>query len=171
MEKKDKVTILLSTALLVVIALVFVENQIHKRRLAELEKTIKGQEEKIKQIEDEEKIRQQKIKTAQSAQAREKAIVKGFLETWKKVVGRDAPYGDVVVSGGVMKIYFSDEYEAVAFISHSPEVIARFALDYFLKETGRKTGRVEYYTPLKRKMFSISGSLSSRETKRYYEEE
>jgi len=171
MEKKNKVIVLLSTALLIVIGLAFVENQLYKRRLAERDAIIKGQEEKIKRLEDEEKVRQQKINAAQSTQAREKAIVKDFLETWKKVVGRDAPYGDVVVSGGVMKIYFSDEYEAVAFISHSPEVIARFALDYFLKETGRKTGRVEYYTPLKRKMFSISGSLSSRETKRYYEEE
>lgn len=171
MEKKDKVIVLLSTALLVVISLAFVENQIHKRKLAEREGIIKGQEEKIKQLEEEERIRQQKIKAAQTNKAREKAIVKGFLEMWKKVVGRDAPYGDVVVSGGVMKIYLSDEYEAVAFISHTPEVIARFALDYFLKETGRKNGTVEYYTPLKRKMFSISGSLSNRETKRYYEEE
>ena len=171
MEKRNKIIILLSTALVIVIGLVFVGNQIHKRRLAELEEVIKGREEKIKQLERQEEIRQQKLKTAQTAQAREKAVAKGFLETWKEVVGRDAPYGDVVVSGGVMKIYFSDEYEAVAFISHTPEVIARFAIDYFLKETGCKTGTVEYYTPLKRKIFSISGSFSTQKTMKYYEEE
>jgi hypothetical protein len=94
---------------------------------------------------------------------RENAIAKGFLEKWEKVVGRSAPYKQVVVSDGVMKIYFADIYEATAFLSETPEVIARFALDYFLEETGRPNGRVEYYTPLKRKMFSLSESPFSEE--------
>jgi len=171
MRKGNKIIIILSIALLLVIGLTLVKNQVHKRKLAELEEIIKGQEEKIKQLEEQEKIRQQELEATQTAQAREKVIAKRFLETWEKVIGRDAPYGDIVVSGRVMKIYFSDEYEAVAFISHTPEVIASFALDYFLKETGNKTGTVEYYTPLKRKIFSISESSSGSETKRYDKEE
>jgi len=171
MEKRNNVIILLSIALLMVTVIAFVGSQIYKRRLAELEEIIKGQEEKIKKLEQQEKIRQQEIKAKRAVQTRENAIAKGFLKTWKKVVGRDAPYGDVVVKGGVMKIYFSDEYEAVAFISHTPEVIARFALDYLLKETGRKTGVVEYYTPLKRKIFSTSEGPSGSETKIYDEED
>jgi len=65
-----------------------------------------------------------------------------------------------------MKIYFADGYEATAFIAN-PEVISRFALDYFLRETGRSTGAVEYYTPFKKKIFSMSGSSSATEIKKY----
>jgi len=167
MGKREKVITILSIALLIGIGFAIVGNQIHKKRIAELEEIIKEKEEKIKQLEQDEKIRQQKIENKQAAQAGDKDIAEGFLKTWKIVVGRDAPYRDVVVSSGVMRIYFSDDYEANAFINFNPEVIARFALEYLLKETGSENGMVEYYTPLKRKIFSISGSLSSVETKRY----
>lgn len=164
MGKSEKIITLLSIALLIGIGLAFVGNQIYKKRLAELEEIIKGQKEKISQLE------QQGVKTEQDSQARDKAIAKEFLKKWKIVIGRDAPYSEVVVSGGVMKIHFSDVYEATAFINFTPEVIARFALDYFLRETGRKTGTVEYYTPLKKKIFSMSGNPSGEETKVYYKE-
>ncbi len=162
MKTGSKVIVLMSIVLLLVTGLALIETQKQKRKLAELQDIIKEQEEIIKK---------QATKETQKVQVNEKAIAKGFLEAWKKVIGRDAPYGGVVVSGEVMKIYFSDEYEAVAFVSHTPEVIARFALDYFLKETGRKNGIVEYYTPLKKKIYSLSESPFGTESNRYDKEE
>ena len=166
MKKEIKLTPFLAITLLMVIVLVFLEDQKHRKKIAELEEIIEVQKEEIKQLEEQEEVRQQKVKDKQAAQVRDKAIARKFLETWRKVVGRDAQYEKVVVKGGVMKVYFSDIYEATAFIA-KPEVIARFALDYFLRETGRKTGTVEYYTPLKRKIFSISGDLLDTEIKSY----
>ncbi len=162
MKTSNKVIVLLSIVLLLVTVLALIETQKQKGKLAELQETIKEQEETIKK---------QMTKETQKAQVNEKAIAKGFLEAWKKVISRDAPYEGVVVSAEVMKIYFSDEYEAVAFVSHTPEVIARFALDYFLKETGHKTGTVEYYTPLKKKIYSLSESPFGTESNRYDKEE
>ena len=162
MKTSNKVIVLLTIVLLLVTVLALIETQKQKGKLSELEEIIKEQEETIKK---------QVTKETQKAQVNEKAVAKGFLEALKKVISRDAPYEGVVVSAEVMKIYFSDEYEAVAFVSHTPEVIARFALDYFLKETGRKTGTVEYYTPLKKKIYSLSESPFGTESKKYDNEE
>jgi len=162
MTTSNKVIILLIIVLLLVTGLALIETQKQKGKLTELQEIIKEQEETIKK---------QATKETQKVQVNEKAIAKGFLEAWKKVIGRDAPYGGVVVSGEVMQIYFSDEYEAVAFVSHTPEVIARFALNYLLKETGRKTGTIEYYTPLKKKIYSLSESPFGTESNRYDKEE
>jgi hypothetical protein len=162
MKTSNKVIVLLSIVLLLVTVLALIETQKQKGKLADLQEIIKEQEETIKK---------QMTKETQKVQVNEKAIAKGFLEEWKKVIGRDAPYEGAVVGGEVMKIYFSDEYEAVAFVSHTPEVIARFALDYLLKETGRKTGTVEYYTPLKKKIYSLSESPFGTESEKYDKEE
>jgi len=168
MEKREKMITLLSIALLtIIISFAILENQKNKKKIAQLEEIIKEKEEKIRQLEQNEKIRQQKINSRHDAKVGEKDIAERFLKRWKIVVGRDAPYREVVVSGGVMKIYFSDDYEANAFINFKPKVIARFALEYLLEETGKKTGTVEYYNPLNRKIFSITGSLSSVKTRSY----
>ncbi len=166
MKKALKTIYLFPIALLMGAILVFIGTQIQKERIADLKEIVKVQKEEIERLKQQEKIWQQKTGDKQAIQARNKAVAKKFLKTWKIVVGRDAPYEDVVISDGVMKIYFSDGYEATAFVAN-PEVISRFALDYFLREAGRKTGTVEYYTPLKRKIFSISGSSSNTEIKKY----
>ena len=167
MKKMIKRPSFLSIALLIVLVLILIGTQIQRKRIAGLEEIVREQKEKIEQMEQQEKIRQQRIEAEQEVEAINKAIVEKFLKTWKKVVGRDAPYEDVVIGNGEMKIYFADGYEATAFIAN-PEVIARFALDFFLKETGHKAGTVEYYTPLKKKIFSMSGSASGKVTKKKY---
>jgi len=166
MKKTLKTIYLFSVALLIVVVLIFIGTQIQKGRIASLKEVVETQKKEIERLKQQEIIWQQKIEDKQAVQARNKAITKKFLKTWKAVVGRDAPYESVVINDGIMKIYFADGYEATAFIAN-PEVISRFALDYFLRETGRSAGTVEYYTPLKKKIFSVSGSSSATEIKKY----
>lgn len=166
MKKTLKTIYLFSVALLIGVVLIFIGTQIQKKRIASLKEIVEEQKEEIERLKQQEIIWQQKVEDKQAIQAKNKAIAKKFLETWKAVVGRNAPYENVVISDGVMRIYFSDGYEATAFIAN-PEVISRFALDYFLRETKRNTGTVEYYTPLKKKIFSVSGSSSTTEIKKY----
>ena len=80
-------------------------------------------------------------------------------------MGRDAPYRDVAIAGRIVKIYFVDEYEATAFINYTPEVLANFTLDYFLEATKYDTVTVEYYTPLKRKIFELTRTDADKKTK------
>lgn len=166
MKKTLKAIYLVSVALLIGVILIFIGTQLQKKRIAGLEEMVEAQKEEIERLKQQEIIGQQKTEDKQSVQVKNKTIEKKFLETWKAVVGRDAPYEKVDISDGVMRIYFSDGYEATAFIAN-PEVISRFALDFFLRETKRDSGTVEYYTPLKKKIFSLSGSSSTTEIKKY----
>ena len=166
MKKTLKTVYLFSAVLLIGTILIFIGTQIQKKRVFSLKEIVEVQKEEIERLKQQEIIWQQKIEDKQAVQDRNKAIAKKFLKTWKAVVGRDAPYENVVINDGIMKIYFADGYEATAFIAN-PEVISRFALDYFLRETGRSMGAVEYYTPLKKKIFSMSGSSSATEIKKY----
>lgn len=166
MKRTLKTIYLVSVALLVGLILIFIGAQIQKNRMVDLKEIVEAQRKEIERLKQQEIIWQQKTEDTQGIQAKNKAIAKKFLETWKAVVGRDAPYETIDISEGVMRIYFSDGYEATAFIAN-PEVISRFALDFFLRETKRDRGTVEYYTPLKKKIFSVSGSSSNTEIKRY----
>ena len=166
MKKTLKTIYLFSAVLLMGFILIFAGTQIQKKRIASLKEIVETQKEEIERLKQQEIIWQQQIEDKQAIQARNKAIAKKFLVTWKAVVGRNAPYENVVIRDGVMRIYFSDGYEATAFIAN-PEVISRFALDFFLRETKRDTGTVEYYTPLKKKIFSMSGSSSTTEIRKY----
>jgi len=133
-------------------------------QMDELKATIENQTTKISKLQE-----QLKTKRQIEDKARSKAIVQGFFDEWKKVVGRDAPYREVAITGRVVKIYFADEYEATAFIKYTPEVLANFALDYFLDVTKYDTVTVEYYTPLKRKIFELTRTDTGKETKWYDE--
>lgn len=166
MKKTLKMIYLVFVVLLIGVILIFIGTQLQKKRIAGLKEMVEAQKEEIERLKQQEIIGQQKTEDKQSVQVKNKAIEKKFLETWKTVVGRDAPYEKVDISDGVMRIYFSDGYEATAFIAN-PEVISRFALDFFLRETKRDSGTVEYYTPLKKKIFSLSGSPSTTEIKKY----
>ena len=166
MKKTLKTIYLFSVVLLMGIILIFIGTQIQKKRIASLKEIVEEQKEEIERLKQQEIVWQQQMEDKQAVQARNKAIAEKFLKTWKAVVGRNAPYENVVISNGVMRIYFSDGYEATAFIAN-PEVISRFALDYFLRETKRDAGTVEYYTPLEKKIFSMSGSSSTTEIKKY----
>jgi len=151
-------------AVLVTLILVFILQQMQSSQIGELKATIENQTTKIRQLQE-----QLKAKRQIEDKARDKAIVQGFLDEWKKVVGRDAPYREVAITGRVVKIYFANEYEATAFIKYTPEVLANFALDYFLDATKYDTVTVEYYTPLKRKLFELTRTDTGKETKWYDE--
>ena len=140
----------------------FILQQMQKSQIGELKVTVENQTTKIRKLQE-----QLKAKRQIEVKARNKAIVQGFLDEWKKVVGRDAPYREVAITGRVVKIYFVDEYEATAFIKYTPEVLANFALDYFLDATKYDTVTVEYYTPLKRKIFGLTKTGTGKETKWY----
>jgi len=151
-------------AVLVTLLIVFILQQRQKSQIGELKGTIENQTTKIGQLQE-----QLKAKRQIEDNARDKAIVQGFLDEWKKIVGRDAPYREVAITGRVVKIYFADEYEATAFIKYTPEVLANFALEYFLDATKYDTVTVEYYTPLKRKIFELTRTDTGKETKWYDE--
>ena len=151
-------------AILVTLLLVFVLQQMQNSQIGWLKVTIENQTTKIRQLQE-----QLKAKRQIEDKSGNKAIVQGFFDEWKKVVGRDAPYREVAVSGRVVRIYFANEYEATAFIKYTPEVLANFALEYFLDATKCDTVTVEYYTPLKRKIFEITKTDTGKETKWYDE--
>ena len=151
-------------AVLVTLILVFILQQMQSSQIGELKATIENQTNKIRKLQE-----QLKAKRQIEDKARDKAIVQGFLDEWKKVVGRDAPYREVAITGRVVKIYFVDEYEATAFINYTPEVLANFALEYFLDATKYDTVTVEYYTPLKRKIFELTRTDTGKKSKWYDE--
>jgi len=151
-------------AVLVTLFLVFILQQMQNRQIGELKIKIANQTTKIRQLQE-----QLKAKRQIEDETRNRAIVQGFLDEWKKVVGREAPYQEVAITGRVVKIYFVDEYEATAFIKYTPEVLANFALDYFLDATKDDTVTVEYYTPLKRKIFELTRTDTDKVTKWYDE--
>ena len=145
-------------AVLVTLLLVFILQQRQNSQIGKLKATIENQTTNISKLQE-----QLKAKRRIEDKARDKAIVQGFLDEWKKVVGREAPYREVAITGNVVKIYFADEYEATAFINYTTEVLANFALDYFLDATKYDTVTVEYYTPLKRKIFELTRTDTGKE--------
>ena len=151
-------------AVLVTLLIVFILQQMQNSQIGELKATIENHTAKISKLQE-----QLKAKRQIEDKARDKTIVQGFLDEWKKVVGREAPYREVIITGKVVRIYFVDEYEATAFIKYTPEVLANFALEYFLDATKYDTVTVEYYTPLKRKIFEHTRTDSGEETKWYDE--
>ena len=163
-KKTGHISPIVILAVLVTLLLVFILQQMQKNQIGELKATIENQTNKIRKLQE-----QLKAKRQIEDKARDKAIVQGFLDEWKKVVGRDAPYREVAFTGRVVKIYFANEYEATAFIKYTPEVLANFALEYFLDATKYDTVTVEYYTPLKRKIFELTKTDTGKESKWYDE--
>ena len=163
-KKTVHISPIIILAVLVTLLIVFILQQMQKSQIGELKATIENQTTKIRQLQE-----QLKAKRQIEDKARDKAIVQGFLDEWKKVVGRDAPYREVAITGKVVKIYFANEYEATAFIKYTPEVLANFALDYFLDATKYNTVTVEYYTPLKRKIFELTKTDTGK-VKKWYDE-
>ena len=163
-KKTGHISPIVILAVLVTLLLVFILQQMQKNQIGELKATIENQTNKIRKLQE-----QLKAKRQIEDKARDKAIVQGFLDEWKKVVGREAPYREVAITGKVVRIYFVDEYEATAFIKYTPEVLANFALEYFLDATKYDTVTVEYYTPLKRKIFEITRTDTGKKSKWYDE--
>ena len=163
-NKSSYISPLIILALLTTLFLLSIVHQMQKSQIGELEATIKNQKSEIRQLQERLKAKQQI-----EDKARNEAIVQGFFNKWKKVVGRNAPYREVTITGKVVKIYFVDEFEATAFIKYTPEVLANFALDYFLDATKRDTVTVEYYTPLDKKIFALTKTNIGKETKWYDE--
>lgn len=123
-------------------------------RIAEMEATIKRQGEEIKQL-----------KTKQATQNKEDPVAKALRARWKCCNNTDIEINDEVV-----RIYFKKVMNLLGFLDGNTENHARLDRNFFLEKTERKTGTIEYYTPrpYSEKVFSISGSLSSTETKRYH---
>ena len=161
-KKMIHISPIIILAVLVTLLLVFILQQMQNHQIGELKIKIENQTAKIRHLQE-----QLKAKRQIEDEARDQAIVQGFLDEWKKVVGRDAPYREVAITDRVVKIYFVDEYEATAFIKYTPEVLANFALDYFLDVTKYETVTVEYYTPLKRKIFELTKTDTGKEKKWY----
>ena len=133
-------------------------------RVSELEEVTKKQEEEISQllsIIDQQQEEINRIKAKQSSQQEDDPIAR----TLRKTYGRCSI---VNISDEVVKIYLCNIRAVASFIDTGPETYAGPDLNYFLEETGLKTGTIEYDTKKRIKLFSISGSLSSTETKSYY---
>ena len=119
------------------------------RRVAELEETVKQQAREIEQL-----------KTAQTVQEEDDAVA-NELRVRRKACTK------VTVMDDTARIYFC-AMMGVAFFLENPEPQSRLDLQLFLQKTGLDTGLIEYFTPQGEKMFSITGSLSSVETKSFH---
>ena len=133
-------------------------------RVADLEANTERQQEETRQLQ--EKLRQQQVEINQlkaklPSQQEDDPIAKALLIKYGKC-------GKVDISGEVVKIYFCNIRAVASFIDTGPETHAVPDLNFFLTETGLKTGTIEYYTNKGAKVFSISGSLSSAETEMYF---
>lgn len=132
-------------------------------RVAKLEETVKRQEEEIRQLrsKNEQQVEDEQLKAEQALQDENKAIAWALRKRWGGKCNK------VDISDEMVRIYLCSIRTVASFLDSGPERHARRDLNFFLEETGLKTGMIEYFTPKKFKFFSISGSLSSVETKRY----
>jgi hypothetical protein len=119
------------------------------KRVAELEEMVKQQAREIEQL-----------RAAQTVQEEDDAVA-SVLRVRRKVCTK------VKVMDDAARIYFCGMM-GVAFFLENPEPQARLDLQLFLQKTGLDTGLIEYFTPQGEKIFAITGSLSSVETKSYH---
>ena len=133
-------------------------------RVADIEANTERQQEEIRQLQEEIRQQQDEINQLRAKQPSQKDDTPAARALRRK-------YGDcskVDISGEVVKIYFCNIRAVASFIDTVPETHAVPDLNFFLEETGLKTGTIEYYTSKGAKVFSISGSPSSAETEIYY---
>ena len=130
----------------------------------DIEANTEKQQEEIRQLQ--EKLRQQQDKINQleaklPSQQEDDPIARALRMKYGQC-------SNVDISGEVVKIYFCNIRAVASFIDTVPDTHAVPDLNFFLEETGLKTGTIEYYTSKGAKVFSISGSPSSAETEIYY---
>ena len=152
------------------------KTELERERIAVYEKLILDQKQtieelgkKIEQLERSVKAsRQQRAREKQAELSRYESIAEGLLKKHKEMYKDPNIFlAKVNVDGEVMKCFFTSDVTAEAWLQTKPSFFARQDLAYFLKAAGREKGTVEYYTPAKRKVFSISGNLDSVKTKKY----
>lgn len=130
----------------------------------DIEAKTERQQEEIRQLQ--EKISQQQdeinqLKAKQPSKQEDSPIARALRRKYGKC-------SKVDISGEVVKIYFCNIRAVASFIDTGPETYAVSDLNFFLTETGLKTGTIEYYTSKGSEVFSISGSPSNAETEIYY---
>ena len=121
-----------------------------ERRIAELENIIISQEAEIEQL---------KSEMGDDNKEADDDIIRSLRRGKRSCT-------EIEVNNNEAKIYFCTSMEAVFFLEFS-ETRAHDDLNLFLGKTGLETGTIEYYTHKRDKIFSISGSTASAETKRY----
>ena len=114
-------------------------------RIAELEEVVKQQAEELK-----------KLKTNPT----EEGEVVRALRVGKR------PCTKIEVNEDTARIYFCNLLETALFLDLS-ERRAQSDLNLFTEKAGLEEATIEYFTPSGAKIFSISGSPSSAETKNY----
>ena len=119
------------------------------RKVVELEDTVLKQAREIEQLKGGKTAQDDEDPVATELRVKRKACTK------------------VTVSDYTARIYFCGMMDT-AFFLENPEPQSRLDLNLFLEKTGFETGLIEYFTPQGEKIFSITGSLSSAETKRYH---
>lgn len=135
--------------------------------LKKMEEIIKKQDEQIKQLQSElNKLREAGMTPSGQPQQTDKAtLVEGALrESWGSS-GTDSRV--VTVHDGTVSIQFNSMFDLIAFFDSGAEKHARDDLAVFLKQTGLERGTIEYYSA-KKKMYSISGSLTEMKTTQHY---
>ena len=145
MKTSNIVIVLLSVALLLVAGVAFLETQKHKRELAELEEIVKRQAEELKEL--------------RSNPTEESEVVRALR------VGK-RPCTKIEINEDTARIYFCNILETASFLDIA-ERRAYSDLNLFTENAGLEEATIEYFIPSGVKIFSISGSPSSAETKRF----
>ena len=135
-------------------------------KTAEQETATQSPEERIRQLEAQIREQQEKIKQLEKqipAEALEHPVEKALRESWNCCTSRN-----IQVDNNLVRIYFADMYDIIYFFDGDPIQSAHDDLSIFLKKTGLKTGKIEYYSAPEKKLFSISGSLAEAKTEKFF---
>ena len=129
-----------------------------KDNVNELKSTIKKQEETIKQLQDEMKKLQENMDQIRAKQTLPNPVEKALRDSCS---GRR-----IKVEGEIVRITFTSFHDITYFFDTGPEQHARRDLDIFLKTAKLSKGTIEYYN-IEKKVFSITGSLTSAKTEMF----
>lgn len=131
-----------------------------KDEINELKSTIQKQEETIKQLQAESKKLQEEINQIMEKQ-KPNPVVKALR------ADKNSATRQIEVKDGLVRVTFTNFHDIVYFFDTGAEEHARRDLDIFLKTANLSKGTIEYYD-FQRKLFSITGSLTSEEINKYY---
>ena len=126
-----------------------------------LEATIQKQEETIKQLQAEIKKQQEEIdKLKEKIPPPPHPVAQALRESWVGCKTRK-----VEVKDGLVRIYFIDIHDIIAFFDEGAELNGNRDLTVFLKAANLEKGTIEYYNGTML-TYSLTGSLADTRTKK-----
>jgi len=137
-----------------------------ENRIAELEETIKRQEEKIMQLQSIVNEQQEEIE-----QEKSRGVIKEKYKLIERLLSkRTKDCRNVKVNSKGAKIYYCSDIVAAYFFAIPETIESTVGPDFklFLEKMGLQSGTIEYFNSAGVRLFSISGTLSRAEIKKYH---